>query len=298
MPGFRDELHRARFGRDVPHPIPHAGGMLREFVHTLLVDCPRYARSLGLAHEHAAIAARHRRVRASWAPHLAASRAVILAGADRCAQRRLALVIGAGDCLDVPVVELAARFDEVVLADIVLSLRARWLARRTRGHVRCVCWDATGALARLAGARRAVRSAEARRIFEEANPGAPPGGEPDLVVSANCLSQLGLVPGHSLSAAGNDDGLPDRCAAAAARVHLAWLAARPGVRVLLADTARLDLAADGRVLKRDDLRNRFGLRAPDRSWRWQLAPVGEWSPDSQRVHEVGAWFDGPAAGGL
>lgn len=268
--------------------------MLREFVHTWLVSCPPWARSLGLAHEHAAIAARHRRVRAAWASHLAASRQAILAGADRCPQRRLALVIGAGDCLDVPVEELAATFAQVVLADVVLSPRARWRARRAGGRVRCVCWDATGALERLAAAR-GIRSAEARRLFEEADPGPPPfQGEPDLVVSANCLSQLGLVPGHALPAAEEDEGLPDRCAAAAARVHLAWLARRPGLRVLLADTARLDLDAGGRVVKRDDLRGRFGLRQPDRQWRWELAPVGEWSPRGQRVHEVGAWFDGTA----
>ena len=264
-----------------------------EFFRTLLVDCPRWARRLGLAHEHAAIAARHSRLRAAWAPHLAASRQAILDGAARCPERRRALVIGAGDCLDVPVEDLAATFGRVTLADVVVSPAARRLARRFRGRMECVNWDATGALATLAAVRETIKPADAPRVFAEADPGPPPGGEADLIVSANCLSQLGLVPGHSLPAAKNDENLPERCAQAAARRHLAWLAARSGVRVLLADVARLDLGPDGRQLKRDKLRERFGVRPPDRLWRWDLAPIPEWDPAFHRVHEVGAWIDGP-----
>lgn len=119
--------------------------MLREFLRTLLVECPPEARQLGLAREHAAIAARHTRAQAAWASHLAASREAILAAAARCPTRRRVLVIGAGDCLDVPVAELVEQFAEVLLADVVVSPTARRLARRFWGRLRCVSWDATGA---------------------------------------------------------------------------------------------------------------------------------------------------------
>jgi hypothetical protein len=267
--------------------------MLGEFFSTLFVRSPPWGRRLGLVYEHAAIAARHDRVRKAWDPHLAASRAAILAGAARCPRQRLALIIGAGDCRDVPVAELAAEFERVLLADVVAGPAARRLARRFRPRVRCIAWDATGALNGLAARRRTIRSAEAERLFGAADPGPPPEGEPDLVVSANCLSQLGLVPAQALAAATVDPELPNRCAAAAGRRHLDWLAARPGVRVLLADVARLDLSPDGRLVHREDLRQRLGLRAPDRTWHWNVAPIPEWRPDLHRVHEVGAWLDGP-----
>ncbi|MBE2215180.1 MAG: hypothetical protein IAE82_15005 [Opitutaceae bacterium] len=270
--------------------------MIREWIRTLRAQCPPWARQLDLVYEHAAIAARHRRMRTAWQPHLARSREIVLEGAGRCTSFGRALVIGAGDCLDVPVDDLAARFGEVVLADIVVSPVARALARRHPGRVRCVSWDATGALEKLAAVRATVVSAGARRIFEEADPGPPPGGEPDLVVSANCLSQLGLVPGHALPAARVDDALPDRCGTTAAKQHLAWLGQRVGaVRVLLADTARLDLGPDGREIKRENLLARLPLRRPDHAWRWNLAPIPEYSPDIARIHEVGAWIDVPAA---
>lgn len=273
--------------------------MLAELLRRWRTDSPRWARQLGLAREHFAIAGRHDRVRSAWAPHLRASREAILAAAERCPKRERALVIGAGDCLDVPVEELAQRFATVTLADVVVSAAAKDWAKRLPGRVRCAQWDATGALARLAEVRDVISAHDVPKLFAEADPGPPPGGEPDFVVSANCLSQLGLVPAHSLPAAEKDKGLPDRCAKVAARRHLDWLAERRGaVRVLLVDAARLDLAPDGvTVRKTETLYTRFGLRAPDRTWRWNLAPIPEWSPDFHRVHDVGVWVDGPATPG-
>jgi len=266
--------------------------MLRDFWRSLQVECPAWAERLGLAREHLDIARRHERVRAAWAGHLAESRRVIMEAAARCPQHRRVLVIGAGDCLDVPVAELAGLFGEIILADIVVGAEARRWAKRFPDKVRCVNWDASGALAALAAIRATVSAHEAPAVFLRAEPGPPPGGEADLVVSANCISQLGLVPAHSLPAYTGDPALPERCARTAARRHREWLAARPGVRVLIADAARLDLAPDGRQLKREVLHERFGLPAPDRRWRWDLAPIPEWSPDFHRVHEVGAWIYG------
>ena len=267
--------------------------MFARLLRRLLTRCPPVARSLGLLREHEDIAKRHARVRAAWAPHLAESRRVVLETAARSPQRRRVLVIGAGDCLDVPVAELAGIFEEVLLADIVIGAEVRRWARKLRGRVRGVNWDASGALAALAAVREQVSAHEAAEIFARADPGPPPGGEADFVVSANCISQLGLVPGHALPAYAQDKSLPERCAKAAARRHVAWLGERPGVRLLLADVARLDLGPDGRQLKRETLHERFGLSRPDRVWRWDLAPIPEWSRDFHRVHEVGAGVWGP-----
>jgi hypothetical protein len=256
------------------------------------VNCPPWARELGLAKEHVAIAHRHNRVRAAWAPHLEASRQLMLEMAARCPARKRVLVIGAGDCLDVPVAGLAGLFEKVTLADIAVGTEARRLAKQFPARVECVNWDASGALAALAKVREQLSPADAPAFFTHADPGSPPGGEADLVISANCISQLGLVPGHSLPATEQDSTLPERCARAAARRHLDWLAQRSGIRLLIADAARLDIGPDGKQLKRETLYERFGLARPDRQWRWNLAPIPEWSDKFHRVHEVGAWIYG------
>jgi hypothetical protein len=128
-------------------------------------------------------------------------------------------------------------------------------------------------------------------LFASSDPGVPPGGEADLVVSANCLSQLGLIPADRLAVAKMDDELASRCAHVAALRHLAWLAARSGVRVLVSDLARLDIAPDGRELANRTIFEGLELRPPDQSWRWDLAPIPEWSREWHRIHEVGAWID-------
>jgi hypothetical protein len=268
--------------------------MLRELIDLLRIRCAPGARMLGLAYEAAALAARYRRVGASWTPHLEASHAAILGGAERCRKHERVLVIGAGACLDVPVAELTERFSEVILADVAVSAGSRRWQRRLPGRVRAIAWDATGALVALADVRRAATAEIAEKLFSNSEPGEPPGGEPDLVISANCLSQLGLIPADRLAAADSDDELVGRCAQAAARRHLAWLAERSGVRVLLSDVARLDVAPDGRELVRRTIFEGLKLRAPDRSWRWNLGPIPEFSHEWHRVHEVGTWIDGPA----
>ena len=264
--------------------------MLKELFSIFLPDSPSCARELGLLHEHREIAKRHKRVAAAWAPHLQASRAAIMHAAERCKKYGQVLVIGAGDCLDVPVAELADKFQRVILADIVIGTEARRWAKQFPAKVSCVPWDASGALAAVAEKKSTLTANEAFALFKNADAGPPPGGEADLVVSANCISQLGLVPGHSLPATEKDPDLPDRCAKAAARRHLDWLAQRSGVRILLADAERLNIVSDGKVIKRESLSSRYGLAKPDRQWRWALAPIPEWSPDFHRVHEVGAWI--------
>ena len=265
--------------------------MLIEFIDALRIRCAPGARTLGFAHEAAAIASRHRRVGASWGPHLAASRAVILRGAARCQKHHRVLVIGAGACLDVPVAELAEIFAEVILADVAVSTASRRWRRRLPGKVHPIAWDATGALAILASSRREIISADVERLFASSDPGRPPQGEADLVVSANCLSQLGLIPAEQLTAAAFDDKLPARCAQAAAKRHVEWLAVRPSVRVLLSDVARLDVASDGHELVRRTIFENLDLRLPDQCWYWDLAPIPELSREWHRVHEVGAWID-------
>ena len=270
----------------------HDVGMLRELIDALRTRCAPGARTLGLAYEAAAIVARYRRVGANWAPHLAASREFILRGAAHCQKRERVFVIGAGACFDVPVAELAERFSEVILADVAVSPVARRWQRQFPGRVRAMAWDVTGALATLAAQRRTASAAEVERLLAESDPGNLPGGEPDLVVSANCLSQLGLIPTDRFDATEFDEEFAERCVNIAARRHLAWLAARPGVRVLLSDLARLDVAVDGRELARRTIFKNLELRPPDQAWRWDLAPIPEWSREWHRIHEVGAWIDG------
>ncbi len=107
--------------------------MLKEALEHWLTPCPRRWRKMGYLREQIAIDARLGRHRAEWAPHLEAPRREISAAAIRCGGRRCVLVVGAGLHHDLPIGELAERFDRVVLADLVHRPSARRAPRRGSG---------------------------------------------------------------------------------------------------------------------------------------------------------------------
>lgn len=216
---------------------------------------------------------RARRRAGAWAAHEENCRAFIRDTIAGMTQKRTAVVLGSGLLRDVPVEELARRFDTVVLADLVhvASVRA-WLKLRRIRNVRLISRDLSG--------------------FNDALEGKTP--EPlaflrqvpylDLVVSANILSQIGVGATRRLEGAGNprEDDIPR----ALIEAHLEGLAGLPCKVALMTDTAYRVTDRQGKVVEEDDLLR--GVPAPQakRSWTWPVAPYGELGRDVQAVHDV------------
>lgn len=264
--------------------------MLREAFEYLTTPCDPLARRLGYLGEAVALGARHRRQRRAWAPHVAACRRFILQAADRAQRdasgRGRALVAGSGLLIELPLDEMAARFDELVLVDI---LHTRSVRRRTARlpNVRLVAMDVTGALAPLAA------SLDTRRALPaEFTPPPMPGGRFAFAVSCNLLSQLPLMPLEAVERLAPAIPDADRLAFAQrlARDHLDWLAAGADQAALFTDIESLRLRG-GTVLERDDTSWGLPLPAPDMSWLWDIAPAPEEDRHHDLRHGVGAWFD-------
>lgn len=260
--------------------------MLAELITSLITPFPRIPRRMGLLHEQIAIRARERRCRAQWAGHLAASRQAMLDAAGRCPAHGLCVVVGAGLCLDVPLVELARRFASVVLLDV------GFLERSGPANVRRVPWDATNCMEAWFNDPRMDESEAINRA--ERDPGWPPGvGQPDLTISANIISQLDLLPGPWLSRKRwRHDDFRERLAIALATTHLRWLRRQPGAHLLIGDMRATLTSKDGSEVEERTLAPaRVGLREPDRAWDWDIAPIPEWNRRQHLRHRVGAWFE-------
>jgi hypothetical protein len=256
--------------------------VLAEALAWLTTPFPRRARRLGYLAEQIAIRAKWRRHRTAWAPHLAASHAAMLAAADACPRRDLAVVLGGGVCLDVPVAALAGRFARVVLIDVGFAERP---ARAER-----LPWDVTG---RLASWHDDPCQSDDDACAAP-DPGWPTGlGDPDLTISANLLGQLHLLPAAWLARhRPRPADFPERLAQALARAHLAWLRRLPGCRLLIADVAEVAVQRDGTVADDQPLPVASLLPPPDQSWMWNLAPIPEWDDEHHLHHRVGTWrFD-------
>lgn len=258
--------------------------MIREALTYLTTPCPWHLRRLGCLGEVIAIAARHRRCQADWAPHLAETKAVIEDAIAQAPGRGCAVVLGSGLLTDVPLATLAATFAEVVLVDLI-HLRTTCRRARGFGNVRLVAADVTGVLEAL------VRN----------GPTLPPPAATlgvaraaDLVVSANLLSQLPIMPIAWL------DRLRRRGAAIAEEAivaygraliddHLALLARQSGTVALITDVERLNLPpgrSDAAPLEREDALLGACLPMAGRSWTWRIAPAPELDRDFDRHHRV------------
>lgn len=273
--------------------------MITLWLQSLLTPCPRHLKRMGFLHEQLAIEERYRRNRASWQPHLAGSRAAILAAADSCPRHNTALILGAGLLHDVPLAELAARFNQVILADILHLPRNRRRAEGVAPNITCVDFDCTSVVEKLWQAGKMDDEA-ATNLFRHASPTLPAGSATgyDLTVSANLASQLGYLPAKWLAKGRQpDDDFSPRLRRAAALRHIEWLRDLNGVRLLIADRALVMRELDESEAEREVLLEEGELEHPHDTWIWRFAPAPE---RNRRFHlelEVGAYLlKGPPTG--
>jgi hypothetical protein len=234
---------------------------------------------MGYLREAMGIQRRYRRRRHDWREHIEHCRALILRGMAHCGQRRKAVVLGAGLLHDVPLAELSAAFQQVLLVDIVHPFSSRWRGRRFTNVTR-VAADITNTIADL------------YRVADEPDL-ALPLSRPDLfsgdadvdfTVSINLLSQLPCMPMNYLARfkAHTAEAI-DAYARDVMQAHLDYLGRLHGHVVLISDVERLKIDMMRRVVERRDLL--FGLKLPrpgevGEAWEWKLAPC----PEADRRH--------------
>jgi hypothetical protein len=246
--------------------------MLAEMLLYRLTRAQPWAETLGYREGAVRLWSRAGRCAVAWKPHLDRCRAEILAGAEACARRRTAMILGSGVLADVPLRELAGLFEKLVLVDVAHLPTISWRAKRC-GNVRCEIADLSGIAEAL------VRSPE--------RPWPVPGSrygldDPtvDFVVSLNLVSQMPLGPCEYIEAKlGLPEGAADDYGKAIVEAHFAHLSAFDGRVLVLGDRARLYLDKTGKVFDRDDPLYGAALPPVDAEWDWDVAPLGEQSRD-------------------
>jgi hypothetical protein len=242
--------------------------MIVEAVESLLTHCPSRWRRLGYAYAAVACSARARRRTAAWAPHQQRTRSAILAAAARCAQKRTVLILGSGPLNDVPLIDLLAQFQRVILADVAHPPAARMAARRWPA-VSLATVELTGLSGPLldpVGEHPPVPAVSAAFLDQ---------ADIDLVVSCNLASQLPLIPLARASRRWpslDEEALGHAIVAA----HLAHLRRFRGEVLLICDVVRAVFDPSGGLERQDD--PLYGVPLPEgEEWEWDLAPPGELS---------------------
>jgi len=278
--------------------------MIVEFFQHLRLPAAKWVKQMGYGREIISLEARHQRCHDAWAPHLTATRRLIIDAAADCQDTGHAVVLGSGALLDVPLHDLAARFDRVDLIDIVHPNSARRQAARF-DNVRLIAADISGiapavysqaVTADPIGARppppigsrdksceiisgvidRNLAKGGALGALREPRPDPAMIAGADFVVSTNVLAQLPLplldwLQAHRPFA---DDAARDAFGRSIIDHHLALLQHHPGRVVLITEVLRLITVDENPIEKIDPL---FGapIFADGEEWWWDVAPPGE-----------------------
>ena len=265
--------------------------MLAEFLTWLVTPAPWLARRFGYLQESVAIAARYRRCRLAWEPHLTNTCQAVLAFSKQQKRRRTLVVLGSGHGLDLPLAALANNWQRIVLVDLVHPWSIRRQVRRWR-HVQLATWDIAGVVEALAASPDRLPTPSPRW---------PLPADCDGLISLNVMAQLPIVPLAFLHRHGWQEEALKEWARAIVAAHWKLLAAA-GVPTLLIT----DVAATWRFLKSDGSSDQkggfdapselepstcsqeetlFGFTLPilpQRVWTWTIAPAGELAPEIER----------------
>lgn len=248
--------------------------MILEVIEYLSTPCSWTVRKLGYLNGQLGIKVRHRMCRSAWRGHLEQTRQVIRAAILDCSQRRKAVVLGSGLLLDVPLADLAAAFDEVVLVDVVhplsVYLKARWYrnVKLLRADLSATAAD----LAKVGGdSSRPLPRAVPRFFCDDPTV--------DYVVSVNLLSQLPFVPSLYLEKHSRDEAEIAAYARDLIDSHLDYLQRLPGVITLITDVEKLKVDKKGNVVDRYDILYGAVLPWETKEWTWEHVPLKHLSPD-------------------
>lgn len=258
--------------------------MIRELFESWTTPATPEARKLGYLYESIAYRARFRRCEKSWKGHLENCHRAILSACESLARTETLLIMGSGPLYEIPMEELKERFSRVILVDLVqpLEVRRRW---GQRADVLLMEQDLLG----LCGALTRWKAGQALPI---PNPPDLSFLSPDFILSANCLSQLPLVPRERLSriarGALGDDVLNEFCNGIS-RSHLEHVRSFGKPNLVISDYETRLLDRRGLVTQRSSPFFETEWMTKVRDWNWSIAPRGEIDISNSLEMSVGAF---------
>lgn len=256
--------------------------MIREAFEYLTTPCPSWARRLGLLKEQVAIAARYRRCKEAWEPHLSACAAAILeAVGDKDATH--IVILGSGHGFDVPLEALAGGSTRISLVDAVHPrfMRRRVAKLRDSSAVSLIEADLSG----LALSPIHPRGALPEPSLPDWRP--EDINENSLVVSLNLLSQLALP--YLARARAVTEGQREAFEMAVMAGHVEWLRGLGCPILLIAEQARHWRDGTGNAFDPMPVAADLDLGAPWRGWSWETIPENERSDGVVMHAKIGAW---------
>lgn len=240
--------------------------MIIEFLQSLMSDAPKWAKQQNLVKESIAIGARYRRHSRAWSSHLLKCQSEIEKFISENPKAKRIAIFGSGHLLDIPKDLLNQSGFEFFLFDAVHPRSVTKSLYKAKCHF--IFCDLSQSPEQI------FKSHD--DIFKSC----------DLFISLNLLSQLALsgVSASLLS--------PEERAKLAREIisnHLSFFRALGGPHLLFTDFEKRFLNTADEVIESESSIWNYDLGPAVDTWLWDLAPIGEVSPDFRIELRVGLW---------
>ncbi len=252
--------------------------MLLESFEFLLTPTTPLARKYGFLYSSISLRHRYHRQKKNWIPHLKNCQEVFLETANSLPQRKSVVVLGSAHLHEIPLHLLMDTFEQVTLVDVIHPLKHHLQAKRY-SRLKLITMDLTNALDKLQelntmeDLETLAKKLAGEKIFHF---------EADLIVSANLMSQLALLP---LDAVEKKIKRPlelsekDSICTQFAETHLKNLKGCTGTKLIYSDREVIYRDKAGELMYTGHYPVNFSDYKKLREWYWMLAPLKEASKD-------------------
>jgi hypothetical protein len=252
--------------------------MIREAIEYFFTPTSPLAKKHGFLYSSVALKHRYERQKRAWLPHLKNCQDLFVATAAKLPRKQSVVILGSAHLHEIPMHLLLENFQEITLVDVIHPMKHHWVAKRNP-RVRLITQDLTAA---LAGLDQHQTLEDLLAWLEQAKTQTPFHYEADLIVSANLLSQLGLLPIDAIEKKLKRDLTveeKDKVCTAFAELHLSSLQKCQGHKLVYADREITYRNPEGEVIYQGGYPVNFSSFKFVTSWMWMIAPLKEASKD-------------------
>lgn len=252
--------------------------MIREALVFLLTPTSSIAKRYGFLYQSIALQHRFERCKSVWLPHLKNCQDLFQEGLRELPQKKSVVIMGSAHLHEIPLHLLTSNFENISLVDVVHPLKHHWLAKRNP-RLKLVTQDLSLSLDKL----DSVSSIEdLQTLILQLNEKKLFCFEADLIVSANILSQLALLPIEALEkkikrplTVEEKDGF----CTAFAEMHMKNLKECRGKKLIYADREVIYRDPQDQEIYRGKYPVSFTGFRKIKEWMWTLAPLKEASKE-------------------
>lgn len=263
--------------------------MFQEFVEMFFTPASPIAKKYGFLYHSISLKHRYERCKRNWLPHLKNCQEVFEIACADLENKKSVVILGAAHLHEIPLHLLKKHFQEITLVDIIHPLKHHMLAKRDKS-IKLVTMDLGNTLDKLEDLKTLEALQEHLTNQKDVSLF---NFKADLIVSANIMSQLGLLPIEAIEKFQKKDLTiheKDSICTQFAELHLKNLLNCNGKVLIYSDREVIYRDKNKEIIYQGSYPVDLGAFKKIREWIWELAPIKEASKNHSIEMKVEAYL--------